>query len=48
MTWKEVEALDREKCVAILPVGAVEAHGPHLPIVTDVIIATAMAEAAAE
>ena len=32
--------------VALLPVGAVEAHGPHLPLTTDVIIATAAAEAA--
>ncbi|MYE15534.1 MAG: creatininase family protein, partial [Gemmatimonadetes bacterium] len=27
--------------VALLPVGAVEAHGPHLPLTTDVIIAAA-------
>ncbi|MBM4366615.1 MAG: creatininase family protein [Deltaproteobacteria bacterium] len=33
---------------AILPTGACEAHGPHLPLDTDVRIATAMAEAAAE
>ncbi len=32
---------------AILPVGAVEAHGPHLPLETDVIIAGAMARAGA-
>ncbi len=32
--------------VAVLPVGAVEAHGPHLPLVTDVIIAVAAAKAA--
>ena len=32
--------------VAILPVGAIEAHGPHLPLVTDVIIAAAAAKAA--
>ncbi len=48
MTWREVESLDREKTVAILPVGAVEAHGPHLPLLTDVIIANAMAEASVE
>ncbi len=30
--------------MAILPVGAVEAHGPHLPLATDGIIAAAMAE----
>jgi creatinine amidohydrolase len=29
--------------VAILPTGAMEAHGPHLPLSTDVIIAEAMA-----
>ena len=34
------------RVVALLPVGAVEAHGPHLPLTTDVIIATAAAGAA--
>lgn len=29
--------------VAILPVGATEAHGPHLPLATDVIISEAFA-----
>jgi creatinine amidohydrolase len=33
--------------VAILPTGACEAHGPHLPLDTDVRIAVAMAERAA-
>lgn len=32
----------------ILPFGAIEAHGPHLPLGTDVIIAEAMARAGAE
>lgn len=44
MTWTEVRELDRERVVAILAVGAVEAHGPHLPLSTDRIIASAMAE----
>src|SRR5438552_18810538 len=48
LTWEEVRALDREKTVAILPVGAIEAHGPHLPLDTDVVIATAMARAGAK
>src|SRR5207244_4086730 len=47
VTWEEVRDLDRAKAVAILPVGAVEAHGPHLPLATDVIIAETMARAAA-
>ena len=34
------------RVVALLPVGAVEAHGPHLPLTTDVIIAATAAKAA--
>ncbi len=48
MTWEAVAALDRERVVAILPTGAIEAHGPHLPLDTDVIIARAMARAGAD
>ena len=48
MTWTEVADLDRSKIVAILPVGAIEAHGPHLPLITDGVIADAMACAATE
>ena len=47
MTWEEVRDLDGQTLVAILPAGAVEAHGPHLPLDTDVVIATAMARAGA-
>ncbi len=45
LTWERARDLDRARTVAILPVGAVEAHGPHLPLTTDVIIAEAMARA---
>jgi len=31
--------------VAVLPIGAFEQHGPSLPLVTDTLIATAIAEA---
>ncbi|HVF60293.1 MAG TPA: creatininase family protein [Thermoanaerobaculia bacterium] len=48
LPWTEIAALDRARCVALLPVGAIEAHGPHLPLGTDVVIAEAMAAAAAE
>ncbi len=44
-TWEAVRDLDRSRAVAILPIGAVEAHGPHLPMAADVIIAEAMARA---
>lgn len=49
LTWTEIRALldrqtDAAPLVAILPTGATEAHGPHLPLQTDRIIAVAMAE----
>ena len=47
MTWEAIRDLDRARTVAVLPTGAVEAHGPHLPLGTDVIIASAMARAGA-
>lgn len=45
LTWTDVDALDRSRLIAVLPIGAVEAHGPHLPLGTDVVIAEAMARA---
>lgn len=47
MTWEEVRDLDRGLAVFVLPVGAVEAHGPHLPLGADVVISEAMARAGA-
>jgi creatinine amidohydrolase len=47
MTWEEARDAAGQRSVAILPVGAIEAHGPHLPLETDVIIAEAMARAGA-
>jgi len=49
MNWVKVrEALSKGLKVAILPIGTVEAHGPHLPLGTDTIIPTALAERMAE
>lgn len=48
LTWKEArEALGRG-VVMILPIGSTEAHGPHLPLATDVIISEEMSVRAAE
>lgn len=47
-TWEELRDLDRGRVIAILPVGALEAHGPHLPLATDAVIAEAMARRGAE
>jgi mycofactocin system creatininase family protein len=43
-TWPEVEA---GATTLLVPLGATEQHGPHLPIGTDTAIAVALAEAAA-
>lgn len=48
LAWPEVAALVARGCAAILPVGAIEAHGPHLPLDTDVTIARGMARRAAQ
>ena len=34
-TRAEFAALDRERLVAVLPIGAIEQHGPHLPMKVD-------------
>ncbi len=47
LTWKEAEGI-LPGAVALLPVGAVEAHGPHLPLGTDILISRAVVARAAE
>ena len=44
LTTLEFEALDRETTVAVMPLGAIEQHGPHLPVSTDAVIAEEMAK----
>jgi creatinine amidohydrolase len=41
-TSRELEALDPERTVVVLPVAAIEQHGPHLPLATDAIVADAL------
>ncbi len=41
LTTREVAALDPERTLAILPVASIEQHGPHLPLLTDSIVAQA-------
>ena len=48
LTTVEFEALDRETTVAVMPLGAIEQHGPHLPVSTDAVIAEEMAARAPE
>ncbi|MBK8084816.1 MAG: creatininase family protein [Devosia sp.] len=46
--WQDVDAAIKAGLVAVLPVGAVEQHGPHLPLLTDTILATGVARRIAE
>lgn len=38
LTWTDFQAADMLKTIAILPVAAVEQHGPHLPVGVDAAI----------
>jgi len=43
LTWTDIQDMpDKENVVIIQPVGAIEQHGPHLPIIVDSAIATAV------
>lgn len=46
-TWRETSEAIARGVVVILPVGSTEAHGPHLPLATDVIISEEMSLRAA-
>lgn len=48
LTWPEAARLFDVRAIAIVPIGATEPHGPHLPLDTDVTIAQAQARRAAE
>jgi creatinine amidohydrolase len=47
-TWPEIREAVAEQRVAVLPVGTIEQHGPHLPLSTDVLCATEIARKAVE
>lgn len=44
LTARRLAALDRRQTVVVIPIAAVEQHGPHMPTGTDTIICTAVAE----
>lgn len=39
--WPEITGADPSRWIAVLPLAAIEQHGPHLPLSTDVTIAEA-------
>jgi creatinine amidohydrolase len=44
MTWQDLAGADTVRWIAVLPVAAVEQHGPHLPLGVDSYIAEAYLE----
>ncbi|MDE2815512.1 MAG: creatininase family protein [Chloroflexota bacterium] len=48
LTWPEVRQAAKENKAILLPVAAIEQHGPHLPIDTDNVAALAVCERAAQ
>ncbi|MGB9885430.1 MAG: creatininase family protein [Moorellales bacterium] len=48
LTYEEVDRLPREETVIILPVGPLEAHGPHLPLSVDINGALVLSDLAAQ
>jgi creatinine amidohydrolase len=43
LTWTDIQAMpDKANVVLIQPVGAIEQHGPHLPLVVDAAIGVAV------
>ncbi len=47
-TETSTDAADRGATVAVLPVGSFEQHGSHLPLITDTVVACAIASAISE
>lgn len=48
LTWVDAAEALQERPIGLLPIGATEAHGPHLPLDSDTIIAEATAAVAGE
>lgn len=47
-SWEDVSAAIAGGVVGVLPVGAVEQHGPHLPLLTDTVMASGVARRIAD
>ena len=48
LTWLQAEEAFKDKSIALLPVGAIEQHGHHLPLATDYVLAEEIAKRVAE
>ena len=48
LSWPEIDAAAQAGKLVLLPVATIEDHGPHLPVDTDVVIASAICRRTAE
>ncbi len=48
LSWQALRDLPKEPGVVVLPIGAIEQHGPHLPVWTDALLADRLGERAFE
>ncbi|MFD7817692.1 creatininase family protein [Streptomyces sp. NPDC059785] len=48
LTTEDVAGLAKDRTVVVQPIGAVEQHGPHLPLITDALTAETIARTAVE
>lgn len=48
LSWSQIAELDRDTTTIIIPTGAIEQHGPHLTIDTDIYNADAISRAVAK
>ena len=46
LSYPAVEALRAREPIVLLPIGAIEAHGPHLPLETDTLLSLELARRA--
>ena len=48
LSWQAIRDLPKDPGVVVLPIGAIEQHGPHLPVWTDALLAERMTSRAFE
>jgi hypothetical protein len=42
--WIDIDAMDKDRVVVVCPIGSLEQHGHHLPLLTDTYLVTEVAE----
>lgn len=47
-SWVQLETYIKKSGLILVPIGAIEEHGPHLPVSTDMVIGRELARAVAE